>query len=180
MIVGKGQVDFAAIMEIIVKALIVVLAAAIAQWFTNICNNKMTYNVIRDIRADAFYNIEKIPLSYIDSHSHGDIISRVVNDVDQVGDGLLQGFTQLFTGVVTIVGTLVFMLSISVPMAIVATNTVDKIFFSLFTFIFFLLFLSFYCSGKHAVNQLFLPDDKNRDGRKNDQYYTRDHQRNRL
>ena len=119
LIVGKGQVDFAAIMEIIVKALIVVLAAAIAQWFTNICNNKMTYNVIRDIRADAFYNIEKIPLSYIDSHSHGDIVSRIISDVDTFADGLLLGLTQLFTGVATIVGTLIFMLTINVKIALV-------------------------------------------------------------
>ncbi len=119
LIVGKGQVDFAAIMEIIVKALIVVLGAAIAQWFTNICNNKMTYNVIRDIRADAFYNIEKIPLSYIDSHSHGDIVSRIISDVDTFADGLLLGLTQLFTGVATIVGTLIFMLTINVKIALV-------------------------------------------------------------
>ena len=119
LIVGKGQVDFPAIMEIIVKALIVVLAAAIAQWFTNICNNKMTYNVIRDIRADAFYNIEKIPLSYIDSHSHGDIVSRIISDVDTFADGLLLGLTQLFTGVATIVGTLIFMLTINVKIALV-------------------------------------------------------------
>ena len=119
LIVGKGQVDFAAIMAIIVKALIVVLGAAIAQWFTNICNNKMTYNVIRDIRADAFYNIEKIPLSYIDSHSHGDIVSRIISDVDTFADGLLLGLTQLFTGVATIVGTLIFMLTINVKIALV-------------------------------------------------------------
>ena len=119
LIVGKGQVDFPAIMEIIVKALIVVLGAAIAQWFTNICNNKMTYNVIRDIRADAFYNIEKIPLSYIDSHSHGDIVSRIISDVDTFADGLLLGLTQLFTGVATIVGTLIFMLTINVKIALV-------------------------------------------------------------
>ena len=119
LIVGKGQVDFAAIMTIIVKALIVVLGAAIAQWFTNICNNKMTYNVIRDIRADAFYNIEKIPLSYIDSHSHGDIVSRIISDVDTFADGLLLGLTQLFTGAATIVGTLIFMLTINVKIALV-------------------------------------------------------------
>lgn len=119
LIVGKGQVDFAAIMAIIVKALIVVLGAAIAQWFTNICNNKMTYNVIRDIRADAFYNIEKIPLSYIDSHSHGDIVSRIISDVDTFADGLLLGLTQLFTGAATIVGTLIFMLTINVKIALV-------------------------------------------------------------
>ena len=119
LIVGKGQVDFPTIMEVIVKALIVVLGAAIAQWFTNICNNKMTYNVIRDIRADAFYNIEKIPLSYIDSHSHGDIVSRIISDVDTFADGLLLGLTQLFTGVATIVGTLIFMLTINVKIALV-------------------------------------------------------------
>ncbi len=119
LIIGEGQVDFTAILDIIVKALIVVIGAAIAQWFTNICNNKMTYNVIRDIRADAFCNIEKIPLSYIDSHSHGDIVSRIISDVDTFADGLLLGLTQLFTGAATIVGTLIFMLTINVKIALV-------------------------------------------------------------
>lgn len=119
LIIGKGQVDFDGIMQIVIKAVIAVAFAAIAHWLTNVCNNKMTYNVIRDIRTDAFENIEKIPLSYIDSHSHGDIVSRIISDVDTFADGLLLGLTQLFTGVATIVGTLIFMLTINVKIAIV-------------------------------------------------------------
>lgn len=119
LIIGKGQVDFDGIMQIAIKAVIAVAFAAIAQWLTNVCNNKMTYNVIRDIRTDAFENIEKIPLSYIDSHSHGDIVSRIISDVDTFADGLLLGLTQLFTGAATIVGTLIFMLTINVKIAVV-------------------------------------------------------------
>lgn len=119
LIIGKGQVDFDGIMQIVIKAVIAVAFAAIAQWLTNVCNNKMTYNVIRDIRTDAFENIEKIPLSYIDSHSHGDIVSRIISDVDTFADGLLLGLTQLFTGTATIVGTLIFMLTINVKIAVV-------------------------------------------------------------
>ena len=119
LIIGKGHVDFDGIMQIVIKAVIAVAFAAIAQWLTNVCNNKMTYNVIRDIRTDAFENIEKIPLSYIDSHSHGDIVSRIISDVDTFADGLLLGLTQLFTGAATIVGTLIFMLTINVKIAVV-------------------------------------------------------------
>ena len=119
LIIGKGQVDFDGIMQIVIKAVIAVAFAAIAQWLTNVCNNKMTYNVIRDIRTDAFENIEKIPVSYIDSHSHGDIVSRIISDVDTFADGLLLGLTQLFTGAATIVGTLIFMLTINVKIAVV-------------------------------------------------------------
>lgn len=119
LIIGKEQVDFDGIMQIVIKAVIAVAFAAIAQWLTNVCNNKMTYNVIRDIRTDAFENIEKIPLSYIDSHSHGDIVSRIISDVDTFADGLLLGLTQLFTGAATIVGTLIFMLTINVKIAVV-------------------------------------------------------------
>lgn len=119
LIIGKGQVDFDGIMQIVIKAVIAVAFAAIAQWLTNVCNNKMTYNVIRDIRTDAFENIEKIPLSYIDSHSHGDIVSRIISDVDTFADGLLLGLTQLFTGAATIVGTLIFMLTINIKIAVV-------------------------------------------------------------
>ena len=118
-IVGAGKVDFAALAPIIVKLAIVVVLAAAFQWIQGYCVNRLSYETVRDMRMEASDKLSHMPLSFIDSHAHGDLISRVVNDVDQVGDGLLQGFTQLFTGVVTIVGTLVFMLSISVPMAIV-------------------------------------------------------------
>ena len=119
LILDKGKVDFEGIKDILTKAGIAVMVAAGAQWLTNVCNNKMTYNIVRDIRKDAFANIEKMPLSYIDSHSHGDMVSRIIADVDTFADGLLMGFTQLFTGVATIIGTLGFMLSIDVKITIV-------------------------------------------------------------
>ena len=117
LIVGKGKVDFTAMTAILTRAAIIVVIAAAAQWLTNICNNRMTYNIVRDIRRDAFLNIEKMPLSYIDSHSHGDMVSRIITDVDTFSEGLLMGFTQLFTGIATIAGTLIFMLTIDVKIS---------------------------------------------------------------
>ncbi len=117
LIVGKGEVDFTAMTAILTRAAIIVVIAAAAQWLTNICNNRMTYNIVRDIRHDAFLNIEKMPLSYIDSHSHGDMVSRIIADVDTFSEGLLMGFTQLFTGIATIAGTLIFMLTIDVKIS---------------------------------------------------------------
>lgn len=117
LIVGKGKVDFTAMTAILTRAAIIVVIAAAAQWLTNICNNRMTYNIVRDIRCDAFLNIEKMPLSYIDSHSHGDMVSRIIADVDTFSEGLLMGFTQLFTGIATIAGTLIFMLTIDVKIS---------------------------------------------------------------
>ena len=117
LIVGKGTVDFTAMTAILTRAAIIVVIAAAAQWLTNICNNRMTYNIVRDIRRDAFLNIEKMPLSYIDSHSHGDMVSRIIADVDTFSEGLLMGFTQLFTGIATIAGTLIFMLTIDVKIS---------------------------------------------------------------
>ena len=117
LIVGKGKVDFAAMTAILTRAAIIVVIAAAAQWLTNICNNRMTYNIVRDIRRDAFLNIEKMPLSYIDSQSHGDMVSRIIADVDTFSEGLLMGFTQLFTGIATIAGTLIFMLTIDVKIS---------------------------------------------------------------
>lgn len=117
LIVGKGKVDFTAMTAILKRAAIIVVIAAAAQWLTNICNNRMTYNIVRDIRRDAFLNIEKMPLSYIDSHSHGDMVSRIIADVDTFSEGFLMGFTQLFTGIATIAGTLIFMLTIDVKIS---------------------------------------------------------------
>lgn len=117
LIVGKGKVDFTAMTAILTRAAIIVVIAVAAQWLTNICNNRMTYNIVRDIRRDAFLNIEKMPLSYIDSHSHGDMVSRIIADVDTFSEGLLMGFTQLFTGIATIAGTLIFMLTIDVKIS---------------------------------------------------------------
>ena len=113
-----GNVKFKMIMSILIKSVVIVIITALAQWIMNVINNKVTYNVVADIRKDAFFNIERLPLKYIDSHSAGDIVSRVVADVDQFADGLLMGFTQFFTGITTIIGTLLFMLSINVKITL--------------------------------------------------------------
>lgn len=118
-IVGKGNVDYSAVFSICKKIAFAIGVTVVAQWLMNVCNNKITYSVVRDIRDDAFAKIQKLPLRYIDSHSYGEVVSRVIADADQFADGLLMGFTQLFTGIITILGTLGFMLSISVPIAIV-------------------------------------------------------------
>ena len=113
LLIGKGNVNFNAVIAIIIKIAITALAAALSQWISGLINNKITYNVIRDIRKAAFLKISKVPLSIIDTHKTGDILSRVINDVDTFADGLLMGFKQLFSGVLTIVGTLVLMLTIN-------------------------------------------------------------------
>ena len=119
LIVEKGLVDFAGLLQILGKGAVVIGLTAIAQWLMNLCNNKMTYQIVRDIRRDAFHKLERLPLSYIDSHSHGDMVSRIIADVDTFADGLLMGFTQLFSGVATIIGTLIFMLTIDVKISLV-------------------------------------------------------------
>ncbi len=118
-IVDKGLVDFDGLMRILFTIVVCVLVTALAQWLMNVCNNRITYQVVRDIRSEAVRKIEVLPLKYIDGHSYGDVVSRVIADVDQFSDGLLMGFTQLFTGVLTIVGTLLFMLSINWKIALV-------------------------------------------------------------
>ncbi len=118
-IVAPGMVDFGAIRAIFIKAAIAIGATALFQWLMNVCNNKMTYGVARNIRNDAFRHLQKTPLSYLDSHKIGDIVSRMVADVDQFTDGLLLGFTQLFTGVATIVGSLIFMLTVHAGITLV-------------------------------------------------------------
>lgn len=118
-IVRPGDVDFANVASILRKIGTAVLVTMAAQWVMNVCNNKITYCVVRDIRDEAFKKIQELPLSYIDSHSYGEIVSRVIADVDQFADGLLMGFTQLFTGVITIFGTLLFMLSVNVGITLV-------------------------------------------------------------
>ena len=119
LIVDKGRVDFDGILSISTKAGIIALITGVTQWLMNTCNNRMTYGIVRDIRTDAFKKLEKLPLSYIDSHSHGDMVSRIIADVDTFADGLLMGFTQLFSGVATIIGTLIFMLTINVKITLV-------------------------------------------------------------
>ena len=119
LIVGPGQVDMPGILCLILRIAIVVAATAAVQWVVNTINNKITFQVVRDVRAQAFAKLQILPLSYIDSHPTGEIVSRVIADVDQFADGLLLGFTQLFTGVVTILGTLGFMISIRPGIALV-------------------------------------------------------------
>lgn len=118
MIVGRGEVNFEGLLPILMRFGIVVAATAAAQWLMNLCNNKITYHVVKDIRTQAFRHLEELPLRYIDSNQYGEIISRVVTDVDQFSDGLLLGFSQLFTGIITILGTLGFMLSINVTITV--------------------------------------------------------------
>ena len=118
-IIGEGMVDFAAIAPIAAKMAVIAALTALSQWAMNICNNRITYNVTRDIRDEAFKKIEILPLKYIDNHSAGDIVSRVIADVDQFADGLLMGFTQLFTGALTILGTLFFMFRINTVISLV-------------------------------------------------------------
>ena len=119
LIVGRGQTKFDKIFEIIITAAIVAGTTSLFQWIMTTINNKIAYNVVRDIRNDAFKRIERLPLSYLDSHSTGDIVSRVIADADQFSDGLLLGFTQSFTGIATILGTLVFMLRIDIFTALI-------------------------------------------------------------
>lgn len=119
LIVGKGLVDFDGIKDIIYTFLMVTVVTVLSQWFMNIINNHITYSVVRDIRIEVFNHMEELPLSYIDSHKHGDIVSRIVSDIDQFADGLLMGFTQLFTGIVTILATLGFMMVVNVPIGLV-------------------------------------------------------------
>ena len=119
LIIGKGQVDMAGIFAIMKKIAIAMIITAVGQWIMNTCNNYITYHVIRDIRTDAFAKLEILPLKYLDAHAYGDIVSRVIADVDTFADGLLMGFTQLFTGVLTILCTLGFMLVTNVPITLV-------------------------------------------------------------
>lgn len=128
-IIGKGDVDFVNMKSILIKIAVIVVSTALIQWLMNVCNNKITYNVSRDLRKKAFEKIEILPFSYIDTHSKGDIVSRVITDVDQLSDGLLMGFTQFFTGVITIIGTLAFMLSVNVFITIVVVVVTPLSFF---------------------------------------------------
>lgn len=112
-IIGKEQVDFVSLWNILKILAIIITITAISQWLMNLCNNHITYNIVQDIRMQAFKKIEKLPFSYLDSHQHGDIISRIVADIEQFSDGLLMGFTQLFISIMTILGTLLFMLSLN-------------------------------------------------------------------
>ena len=118
-VIGKGQVDFTGVFAVLKRMVMVIGVTAVAQWGMNICNNKMTYQIERDIRNEAFAKLEILPLKYLDGHPSGEVVSRIIADVDQFADGLLMGFTQLFTGVLTIVGTIGFMLSVNVGITLV-------------------------------------------------------------
>lgn len=141
-IIGKGNVDFDSLIKIAVEIVVIVAITAVLQWLMSICNNKITYGVVRDIRNEAFEKIERMPLSYIDTHEHGDIVSRIIADVDTFADGLLMGFTQAFTGIITIFGTLIFMVTINfkitilvvlvTPLSLVIANFIAKRTYKLF------------------------------------------------
>jgi ATP-binding cassette subfamily B multidrug efflux pump len=128
-IIGEGNVDFAAVMKIIITILITMGVVALFQWIMNICNNKITYSIVHDIRKDAFNKLQRLPVRYADSHPTGEIVSKVIADVDQFADGLLMGFTQFFTGVMTILGTLVFMIMINWKITLVVVLVTPLSFF---------------------------------------------------
>ena len=127
--IGKGHVDFEKLAGLIGRMAVIICATGISQWIMNICNNKITYKVVKDIREDAFSKIEILPLKYLDAHAPGDIVSRIIADADQFADGLLMGFTQAFTGVLSIIGTLLFMLSINVWITLVVVIVTPLSFF---------------------------------------------------
>lgn len=143
-IVDKGNVDFDSIIPVLIKVCIIVGVVALSQWIMNVLNNKITFGVVKDMRDKAFSKIEKLPVSYIDSHPSGEVVSRVIADVDQFADGLLMGFTQFFTGIITIIGTLIFMLSINfwitvvvvivTPLSFVIASFVAKKTYKMFKF----------------------------------------------
>ena len=118
-LIGKGQVNFPEVFAILKKLAVVIVLTCVAQWLMNLCNNRITYRVVKDVRIKAFARLQVLPLKYVDSHPQGETISRIITDVEQFSDGLLMGFSQFFTGIVTILGTLVFMLGIHVQIALV-------------------------------------------------------------
>ena len=142
LIVSAGNVDLDGIIALLLRAGIVAGITALLQWLMSVINNRVTFNVVRDIRSDAFAKIGELPLKYIDSHSTGDIVSRIISDADQFADGLLLGFSQFFTGVVTILGTLIFMLMIDPrvtlavvvlsPLSLLAARFISKRTYSMF------------------------------------------------
>lgn len=141
-IIGAGMVDFDTIFDLLLKVVIISLVIAVLQWVMNTINNKLTYNVTRDVRNEAFDKLGTLPLSYVDSHPSGEVVSRVISDVDQLAEGLLMGFTQFFTGIATIIGTLVFMLTLSpiitlvvvvlTPLSLVVAGFISKRTYALF------------------------------------------------
>ena len=143
LLIGQGAVKFSAMVPLLVRIGILIALGAVAQFFTGTCNNRLTYCTVRDIRNDAFRHLQRLPISYLDSHASGDVVSRVITDVDQFADGLLMGFTQLFTGILTILGTLGFMYSVNwiiatavvviTPLSLVATSFIAKNTYKMFS-----------------------------------------------
>ena len=129
-VIGKGKVNFPGVIQVMIQIGVCTLITALAQWLMNVCNNKMTYQMVQDIKNEAFDKIEQLPLKYIDGHPYGEVVSRVIADVDQFSDGLLMGFTQLFTGIATIVGTFCFMLSVNVSITFVVVLITPVSFFA--------------------------------------------------
>lgn len=128
-VIGKGKVNFPGVIQVMIQIGVCTLITALAQWLMNVCNNKMTYQMVQNIRNEAFDKIEQLPLKYIDGHPYGEVVSRVIADVDQFSDGLLMGFTQLFTGIATIIGTFCFMLSVNVSITFVVVLITPVSFF---------------------------------------------------
>ena len=128
-VIGKVKVNFPEVIQVMIQIGVCTLITALAQWLMNVCNNKMTYQMVQDIRNEAFDKIEQLPLKYIDGHPYGEVVSRVIADVDQFSDGLLMGFTQLFTGIATIIGTFCFMLSVNVSITFVVVLITPVSFF---------------------------------------------------
>ena len=143
LLIGQGRVDFSAMVPLLVRIGVLIALGAAAQFFTGTCNNRLTYCIVRDIRSDAFNRLQHLPISYLDSHASGDVVSRVITDVDQFADGLLMGLTQLFTGVLTILGTLGFMYSVNwiiatavvviTPLSLVAASFIAKNTYKMFS-----------------------------------------------
>ena len=143
LLIGQGLVSFSAMVPLLVRIGILIALGAAAQFFTGTCNNRLTYCTVRDIRNDAFRHLQRLPISYLDSHASGDVVSRVITDVDQFADGLLMGFTQLFTGILTILGTLGFMYSVNwiiatavvviTPLSLVAASFIAKNTYKMFS-----------------------------------------------
>lgn len=140
--ISEGMVDFDKLISILIQLVVMTIITALSQWLMNLCNNHITYKIVNEVRTSAFYHLEKLPLKYIDAHQHGDIVSRIVSDIDQFSEGLLMGFTQFFTGVMTIFGTLIFMFLINVkiaflvvvitPVSLLVANFIAKRTFSMF------------------------------------------------
>ena len=143
LLIGQGAVSFSAMVPLLVRIGILIALGAVAQFFTGTCNNRLTYCTVRDIRNDAFRHLQRLPISYLDSHASGDVVSRIITDVDQFADGLLMGFTQLFTGILTILGTLGFMYSVNwiiatavvviTPLSLVAASFIAKNTYKMFS-----------------------------------------------